>query len=220
MNHRLRRAPIPPPRRPRSEAGVTLVELLVALLISGLFVPLIWVSIRGAIQFFEATIWQVQLERDLDRLTTLLDAEAFDACLFSTTANPAANCVPTAAQACNTAQANQLRFRATLLDGDNAPAGTRVVRYFRTGTDLFRNGPAVLPNGQLDPNAANNQTNQLVMRGVTGFAVTPGNDCTTATIVVRVRPVAPNTFTATQGFGIEIPPRNLGLRTGSRPFVD
>lgn len=208
-----RRHPAPHP----SAAGVTLVELLVALLISGLFVPLIWNSIRGSIQFFEATIWQVQLQRDLDRLTTLLNVEAGEACLFSTTVDPAANCIPAAGQACVTAQANELRMRVTLLNADNTPAGTRVVRYFLQAGDLRRDGPTVLATGRLDPNA--NTNNQLVVRGVTAFAVTPNNDCTTANLQVTVQPVAPNTFTAAQGFGNPVT-RAIGLRTGSRPFVD
>jgi len=218
MNRPFRPAPIPPPRRPRSEAGVTLVELLVALLISALFVPLIWTTIRGAIQFFEATIWQVQLERDLDRLTTLLDAEAEDACLFSTTAAPGACAAAT--PACDAA-ANQLRMRVTLLDANNTPTGAdAVITYTRNtaNNELNRTGPTILANGRLD--AANTQsTNQLVMRGVTAFAVTPNNDCNTANIQITAQPVAPNVFTANQGFGNAVI-RRFGLRTGSRPFVD
>ena len=57
------------------------------------------------------------------------------------------------------------------------------------------------------------------MRGVTGFAVTPNNDCDTATVTITATPVAPNTFTTTQGFGNPVT-RTIGLRTGSRPYVD
>jgi hypothetical protein len=195
------------------------VELLVALLISALFVPLIWTTIRGAIQFFEATIWQVQLERDIDRLTTLLDAEAEDACLFSTTAAPGACAAATPACA---AADNQLRMRVTLLNANTAvPTGAdAVITYTRNAAtnELRRTGPRILANGRLDP--ANTVVNdQLVMRGVTGFRVNTNNDCNTANIVVTVTPVAPNVFTANQGFGTAVT-RTFGLRTGSRPFVD
>lgn len=216
MTRSLRRLPFHP-RRPRGEAGVTLVELLVALLISSVVLPLIWISIRGAIQFTEATIWQVQLQRDLDRLTTLLDAEAEDACLFGTTAAPGACAAAT--PACATAN-NQLRMRVTLLDANNAPAGTGVITYTRNtaNNQLLRTGARILRNGRLDPTNTQS-TDQLVMRGVTAFAVTPNDDCDTVTIQLTVRPVAPNTFTAAQGFGDDVD-RTLQLRTGSRPFVD
>jgi len=216
-----RRIPSAKPRRHQgsASAGVTLVELLVALAISALFVPLIWSSIRGSIQFFEATLWQVQLERDLNRVSTLLDAEATDACLFSTTTAPA-NCASATAPVC-TAAANDLRMRVTLLDINSVSTGAdAVIRYTRnTATnELLRSGPTILNNGRLDPSNTP-ATNQLVMRGVTGFTVTPSNDCNTATVVITARPISPNTFTATQGFGTPVT-RTLGLRTGSRPFID
>lgn len=220
MNRPFRRAPIPLPRLPRSDAGVTLVELLVALLISGLFVPLIWISIRGAIQFFEATIWQVQLERDLDRLTALIDAEAEDACRLGTDADPAP-CIPPATElACDTDTENQLSMRVTLLDANNAPAGTGVITYTRNDNndELLRTGPLILNTGRLDPTNTQS-TGQLVMRGVTGFDVDLADDCNTAIIVVTVQPVAPNVFTAGVGTGNDVT-RTFGLRTGSRPFVD
>ncbi len=46
------------------------------------------------------------------------------------------------------------------------------------------------------------------MRGVTSFR-TPNDDCNTATVEISVEPVAPNTFTATQGFGNAVT-RTLG----------
>ncbi|MEO1002658.1 MAG: prepilin-type N-terminal cleavage/methylation domain-containing protein [Cyanobacteria bacterium J06638_7] len=206
-----------PRRPPPSRAGFTLIELLVGLLISALFVPLIWTSIRGAIQFFEATIWQVQLERDLDRLTTVLDSDAQDACLFGTAAAPGA--CAAAAPTC-VAGPNNLRMRVTLVNANNVPTGANaVVTYVRNANnELLRSGPTILASGRLDPaNTAAN--NQLVMRGVTLFQVTPNTDCNTATIAISVQPVAPNVFTAAQTFGTAVD-RTIGLRTGSRSFVD
>ncbi|MEB3349200.1 MAG: prepilin-type N-terminal cleavage/methylation domain-containing protein [Cyanobacteriota bacterium] len=89
MNRSPLRHTKPRPHRPTS-GGFTLVEMLVALLISALVAPLIWITIQSSIRYSEVTIWQAQLQRDLDRLTTLLDNEASEACLFGTTANPAA----------------------------------------------------------------------------------------------------------------------------------
>lgn len=214
---------LPPPRADRNrqrqrQPGITLVELLVALAISGLFIPLIWQSIQGAIQFFEATLWQVQLERDLNRLTTLLDAEAEDACLFSTTAAPGA--CAAAAPVC-AAGANPLRMRVTLLDANSVPTGAdAVITYTHNAVtkELLRTGPTIFNTGRLDP-ANSTANNQLVMRGVTGFTVTPNNDCNTAAVVITAQPVASNTFRAAQGFGNPVT-RTLGLSTGSRPYVD
>lgn len=214
--------PVSSPKRPRPQAttqhGVTLVELLVALVISGLFLPLIWSGIHGAIRFFEATLWQVQLERDLNRVSTLLDAEAEDACMFGTNAPPPA--CAAAAPVC-AAAANQLRMRVTLLDANFVPTGADAVILYTRNTatnELLRSGPQILANGQLSPaNTASND--QLVMRGVTGFAVTPNNDCDTATVVITAVPVAPNTSTAAQGFGNPVT-RTIGLRTGSKSYVD
>lgn len=201
--------------RRSSGAGITLVELLVALAISGIILPLIWTTIQGAIRLFEANIWQVQLERDLNRLATLLNHEAEDACLFSTTAAPGDCAAPTPVCA---AAANQLRMRVTLLNANNVPAGTAVITYTRdNNNELRRTGPTILANGRLDPtNTAAN--NQLVMRGVTAFTVTPNDDCNTATIQATAQPVASSTFAA-PGFGPPVS-RTIGLRSGSRPFVD
>ena len=214
--------PVSSPKLPRPQAtsqhGFTLVELLVAIAISAMFVTLTWSSIQGAIRFFEANLWQVQLERDLNRVSTLLDAEAEDACVFGTTAAPVA--CAAAAPVC-AAAANQLHMRVTLFDANSVPTGAdAVILYTRNAAtnELRRSGPQILANGRLDP--ANTAANdQLVMRGVTGFAVTPNNDCDTATVTITATPVAPNTFTTTQGFGNPVT-RTIGLRTGSRPYVD
>ena len=214
--------PVSSPKLPRPQAtsqhGFTLVELLVAIAISAMFVTLTWSSIQGAIRFFEANLWQVQLERDLNRVSTLLDAEAEDACVFGTTAAPAA--CAAAAPVC-AAATNQLRMRVTLLDANSVPTGADAVILYTRNTatnELLRSGPQILANGRLDP--ANTAANdQLVMRGVTGFALTPNNDCDTATVAITATPVAPNTFTAAQGFGNPVT-RTISLRTGSRPYVD
>lgn len=201
--------------RPGADAGLTLMELLVSLLISGLLVPLIWTTIHGSIQFFEATTWQAQLQRDLDRLTALLDGEAEDACLFGTNAGPGDCSEPT--PNCSAAD-NQLRMRVTLFDANNVPTGQdAVITYSRDdNNDLRRTGPTILTNGRLDPTNTV-ASDQLVMRGVKAFNVTPNEDCSTATIEITVKPLTPSTFTDTQGFCNPVT-RTIGLRTGSRPL--
>jgi len=190
----------------------------VALLISTLIAPLIWNAIQGAIRFSEATIWQVQLQRDLDRLTTLLDNDAADACLFGTTAvsNSCDVDIPTCAAA-----SDQLRMRVTLLDSNDRPTGADAVIIYRrdaTTNELRRTGPLILPNGQLDSSNLTS-VDQLVMRGVSVFAVSADNSCNTATIQLTVLPVAASTFQAEQGLSSPLN-RSLGLRTGSRQFVN
>lgn len=202
--------------RPRpAEAGVTLVELLVGLVISSLFVPLLWNVVRSTIVFSESTVWQVQLQRDLDRLTTLLNIEAEEACLFGTTGDPAAGCFPTASASCSTATQNELRLRVPLLNASGAPAGSAVIRYFRTGTDLLRTGPAVLASGRLNPSVTS--SNQLVMRGVNGFTVTPASGCTRANLALTVTSVAGTSIPST---AVTLGPRDLSLQAGVQPFID
>ena len=59
----------------------------------------------------------------------------------------------------------------------------------------------------------------------TGYVLTitasesDGAGTDTATVTITATPVAPNTFTTTQGFGNPVT-RTIGLRTGSRPYVD
>lgn len=208
-----RHVPIQPPRL-RGSAGLTLVELMVGLLIGTLFVPLVWSTIRGSIQFFEASIWQGRLERDLDRLTALLSSETQEACLLGTDAAPSdcADGNPICA-----ATPNQLRILVTLLDTNGTSPANAVITYTRDNNNvLLRTGPTILADGRLDPDTT--PSDQLVMRGVTAFTVTPNDDCNTATIEVTARPVAPSTFAETQGFGNPVT-RTIGLRTGSRRFA-
>ncbi len=210
-----RHVPIQPPRL-RGSAGLTLVELMVGLLIGSLFVPLVWTTIRGSIQFFEASIWQGRLERDLDRLTALLSSEAQEACLFGTDAAPS-DCAAGNPICAATATPNQLRMLVTLLNTTGASPANAVITYTRdTNNELRRTGPTILADGRLDPDTT--PSDQLVMRGVTAFTVTPNDDCNTATIEVTARPVAPSAFAETQGFGNPVT-RTIGLRTGSRPFA-
>jgi hypothetical protein len=189
--------------------------MLVALLISALVAPLIWITIQSSIRYSEVTIWQAQLQRDLDRLTTLLDNEASEACLFGTTANPAACAAAT--PSCDAAS-NQLRMRVTLLDSNSVPTGAdAVITYARVGNELQRTGPLILANGRLDPtNTASN--NQLVMRGVTAFTATPQNDCSRVTLQVTVQSQAATTFAGSNP--VTVGPRVIGLRAGSRPYLD
>jgi hypothetical protein len=191
------------------------VELLVAVLIAGLVSPLIWNAIQGSIRFSEATVWQVQLQRDLERLTTLLDNEASEACLFGTTADPSA--CAAAAPVC-AAAADQLRMRVTLLDANSVPTGAdAVITYTRVGTELLRTGPLILANGRLDPTNTPS-ANQLVMRGVTAFTATPQNDCSSVNLQVTVQSGVGAAFAGTNP--VTVGPRTIGLRAGSRPFVD
>lgn len=199
------------PVRARSAAGATLVELLVGMAISALFVPLVWATIRGAIQFYEATVWQVQLGRDLDRLATLLNAEAEEACLFGTTAAPDDCGAPDPCPAA----AGQLQLGTRLLDASDNPTAPAVIIYALSNGELRRSGPRILANGRLDPD--DTAADQLVMRRVTGFTVTPSDDCNTVSIEVTVEPPAPNVFMAASGAGNPVS-RRLGLRTGSRPL--
>jgi hypothetical protein len=191
------------------------VELLVALLIAGLATPLMWNAIQGSIRFSEATSWEVQLQRDLDRLTTLLDHEAAEACLFGTTADPPA--CAAAAPACAPA-AGQLRMRIRLLDANSVPTGANaVITYTRVGNELLRTGPLIHANGQLDP-ANTASTDQLVMRGVTAFTATPQNDCGTVTLEVTVQSQAATAFAGSNP--VTLGPRTIGLRAGSRAYLD
>ena len=188
----------------RPEQGLTLVELLVGFLISGVLFAAATDLLINHIRTSESTVWGIQLERSLSKLTNLMAAEASEACAMGTTSNPS-TCTPAAA--CLTTSSTEVRMMVPVLT-----AGTMTnewIRYFRDSStnQLLRDGPRILPSGALDIVNAD-QSNVLVMERVTAFTVTPGDDCRSATLQVTVNS-ANTSYTRTQ---------EIGLRAGVNQF--
>jgi Tfp pilus assembly protein PilW len=188
----------------RPEQGLTLVELLVGFLISGVLFAAATDLLINHIRTSESTVWGIQLERSLSKLTNLMAAEASEACAMGTTSNPS-TCTPAAA--CLTTSSTEVRMMVPVLT-----AGTITnewIRYFRDSStnQLLRDGPRILPSGALDIVNAD-QSNVLVMERVTAFTVTPGDDCRSATLQVTVNS-ANTSYTRTQ---------EIGLRAGVNQF--
>ncbi|WP_191964798.1 type II secretion system protein J [Synechococcus sp. RSCCF101] len=195
------------------QGAFTLAELLVSLGLTGLVAIAAFSLLRGELRLSEATIWDVHFQRDLNRLNSLMELEASEACMFGTTSNPA-SCAPTGAATCATTVANQLRMLVPMLDTSNDPPTDELqtIRFhLDTNNDrLLRDGPAILPSGALDIDTRNNLNNLLVMSNVTGFAVTNDADCRTVNVDVTMSPIG-STATRTQ---------SMVLRTGVSQFVD
>lgn len=188
----------------RPEQGFTLVELLVGLLISGVVFVAATDLLLNHIRTSESTIWGINLERSLSKLTNLMAAEASEACALGTTANPSI-CTPAAA--CPTTSSTEVRMMVPVLTAGNIT--NEWIRYFRNAStnQLLRDGPRILPSGALDIVSAD-QVNVLVMERVTDFAVTPGDDCRSATLQVTANSANAN-YTRTQV---------IGLRAGVNQF--
>jgi hypothetical protein len=77
-----------------------------------------------------------------------------------------------------------VRLLMPILNPATNTTAYQVVRYYRSGTDLLRDGPQVNNNGTLNSTTTDN--GRLVMNNVAAFSTTVSPDCAWATINVTL----------------------------------
>jgi hypothetical protein len=180
--------------RPSRPPGLTLAELLIGATLGGIAVAAAASVIVSHLNSTNATIWSVQLQRDLSKFNFLITSEAAEACRVQAGTPPANDtaCVPgtfATPLSCATVTGPATNFNLLVpLDVANADPVERVITYrFDAGTGrVLRDGPRILTSGRLDTTVANNQNNSVVLDGVTAFNPTVSADCRSATIQVTL----------------------------------
>lgn len=181
-----------PRPRGRRRGGFTLVELMVALVVSATVISL---AARLASDYMSSTntaTWVAQVQHDISRFSRLLKTEVNEACLVqvdtspSTTATaPSTPCTPSAS--CTIAAGTTLYLLVPVTE-DNGSVTYRVISYSRNGSDLRRTGPPIAANGSLDTTQSD-VSNVVVMdnlvNGSGGFSPSVDSSCTTATMNVQ-----------------------------------
>lgn len=172
--------------------GFTLVELLIGTVLGGIAVAAAASVIVSHLNSTNATIWAVQLQRDLSKFNYLLNSEAVEACRVQAGTPPANDtaCVPgtfATPLSCATVTGPATNFSLLVpLDVANADPVERVITYRLDSGRVLRDGPRILTSGRLDTTVANNQNNAVVLDGVTAFTPTVSADCRSATITVTL----------------------------------
>lgn len=172
--------------------GFTLVELLIGAVLGGVAVAAAASVIVSHLNSTNATIWAVQLQRDLSKFNYLLNSEAVEACRMQAGTPPANDtaCVPgtfATPLSCATVTGPATSFSLLVpLDVANNDPVERVITYRLDTGRVVRDGPRILTSGRLDTTVANNQNNAVVLDGVTAFTPTVSADCRSATITVTL----------------------------------
>ena len=176
-------------RRGRRRGGFTLVELMVALVVSATVISL---AARLATDYMRSTntaTWVAQVQHDVSRFSRLLKIEVNEACLVQvdgTSPTSATACTPPAA-ACSTTAGTTLYLLLPVTQG-NGSVTNKVISYSRNGSELRRTGPPIAADGSLDT-PQSDVSNVVVMdnlvNGSGGFVPSVDSSCTTATMGVQ-----------------------------------
>ncbi|WP_094510157.1 hypothetical protein [Synechococcus sp. MW101C3] len=169
--------------KPRHANGFTLVELLIGGVLSILAMGSVAFLAVQQIRIADNVYASSTIDRSFRRVSDLLKVEVGEACLLRGGANPRTTatlpdtpCKPQNPSVCApAAAAADLRLLVPVqAPGSNAITYT-VIRYYRTGTELLRDGPQVGANGLLTATAA---TGSRVLTNVSAFSATVSADCT------------------------------------------
>jgi hypothetical protein len=169
--------------KPRHANGFTLVELLIGGVLSILAMGSVAILAVQQIRIADNVYASSTIDRSFRRVSDLLKVEVSEACLLRGGANPRTTatppdtpCKPQNPSVCTpAAAAEDLRLLVPVqAPGSNAITYT-VIRYYRTGTELLRDGPQVGANGLLTATAA---TGSRVLTNVSAFSATVSADCT------------------------------------------
>jgi type II secretory pathway pseudopilin PulG len=196
---------------PRRQAGFTLVELLIGAFLTGVALTAVATVAIGHIRVTDRTIWTIQFRRDLSRLNSLLTAEAAEACIFRSGADPT-SCTPPATSPCTGTAGTDLRMGLPVSaagtpgvpvmppGGSGTPTPPHIVRYYLgTGAQanqLRRLGPPILSTGRLSGGAT--YVDSLVLDGVSSFTPTVTADCRSVSITATLQvPNSTDTRTST-----------------------
>jgi prepilin-type N-terminal cleavage/methylation domain-containing protein len=175
-------------------AGFTLVELLVGVVVGGIALASIATVAVSHIRTTNRVTWNTQAQRDIAKINSFLAVESREACAFTAAATAPTNWAtspmptpsPCTTPPCATTAGTELRLLVPFSTSVNAAPIPRVIRFYTalnatTGrTELRRDGPRILINGQLDSTTANNDA--VLIDGVNTFTVSVSADCRTANL--------------------------------------
>lgn len=174
----------------RLGAGFTLVELLIGAVLSIVALGSVAFLAVHQIRIADTAYASATVDRSFRRLSDLLRVEVGEACLLrrgvdprTTATLPDTPCSPEVPSACAVPSANpDLRLLIPVKTaGSNIPL-YRVVRFYRSGTELLRDGPQVNADGILLPNTP--VTGSRVLTNVSTFVPTVSADCTWVSLQV------------------------------------
>jgi Tfp pilus assembly protein PilW len=180
-------------------AGFTLVELLIATTISVITMAMVAVLSVHQIRITDTISTTATLDRRFRTLSNLLREEFREACLLRADANPRTTatapdtpCNPEPVSPCGNlttgvstpASGNDVRLLMPISLAATNTISYQVVRFYRSGTDLLRDGPAITNNGTLNSTTTTNGL--LVASNVSAFTTTVSPDCSWATLNITM----------------------------------
>jgi hypothetical protein len=177
-------------RRRPGRAGFTLVELIIASVMALTILEGLVVIVISHLRSTNRTTIHIQARRELSRLIYLMGTEASEGCSLQVAANPAS-----CKQICAAASSSDLRLLTPVVN-DAGVASTRVLRYYLSGTQLFRQGPRILLNGRLDLTDLQGATT-LLLDDVSAFSARADTNCRSALVSISLSiPNSQQTYTS------------------------
>lgn len=170
--------------RCNSAAGFTLAELLITSVAVLTVLQGLVFALLSQMRSVNAATTNLQTANELARLAYLMDAEVREGCAVQVGATPAS-----CRQVCATTAANDLRVLIPVIDASGVPA-MRSIRYYLASGQLFRSGPRILLNGQLDLRDLQG-VNTLLLDEASGFTASTDSSCRISNVTVRVSTTNP-----------------------------
>ena len=152
----------------------TLLELMITTVLVSILLAAISLILTSHLRLTDSETSMIQSRRESARLNYILHSESNEACAVQGGSDPTS-----CAQTCQTAATNDLRMRIPVII-NGTTAGTRLIRYYLSGTELRRYGPAIKPDGQLD--LSQGAIDSLLIDSVNSFSATADSDCHAALI--------------------------------------
>lgn len=152
----------------------TLLELMITTVLVSILLAAISLILTSHLRLTDSETSMIQSRRESARLNYILHSESNEACAVQGGSDPTS-----CAQTCQTTATNDLRMRIPVII-NGTTAGTRLIRYYLSGTELRRNGPAIKPDGQLD--LSQGAIDSLLIDSVSSFSATVDSDCHAALI--------------------------------------
>ena len=167
----------------RTAAGFTLIELLIGGVLTAIALGSVAVLSVHQIRIADRVYALTTINRNFRRISDLLKVEVGEACLLRGGANPRTTatlpdtpCKPQDPSVCAPAAAStDLRLLIPIQTSGSNTITYSIVRFYRSGNELLRDGPQVDANGLLTATAA---TGSRVLSNVSTFTPTVSADCT------------------------------------------
>jgi hypothetical protein len=163
----------------------TLMELMISTILVSVLLAAVSVIISSHLKLTDTETSMIQSRRESARLNYILNSESNEACALQGGSAPTS-----CSQTCLTTATNDLRMRIPVII-NGTTAGTSFIRYYMTGSELRRDGPAIKPDGQLD--VAQTSMDSLLIDSVSAFSAVVDSDCHGARISLSLS--LPNTAT-------------------------